>query len=604
MPLLKSKTELAALVAEARKSGHISFDTETTGLDWTRDKCIGLSFCFDGKTGYYIQSDLLGGIAPLMGDPKVTKCAHNAKFDLHFLRAAGITVRGTVYDTEVMARAENENRPNFKLKDIGVELFGDAAKDEQGALKEWMKANNIESFAAVPIEILAPYACKDAVLCYNVEKELRTRILKQDAEHEYAEGVHTLWQLVEREAKVTRVAEKMEASGHLVDLKFLREYQIALDQQAAELKTKIIAQAGEEFNIDSDDQLAKVMQKFGWIANEKTATGRPKVDKYALEAWEHPLSELLQEYRRVTKLASTYAGGILIRSNPVNENFGELHPDFRTNGAVTGRFSCSNPNMQNVDKKSNARRAFVVREGHTNFYLDFKQIEICGFAYYANDKLMQDALWENEDYHRLNATAIFNVPAEAVTPEQRDKAKTFNFALLYGAGEKKIAKMLKVELSDAGIFKKRYMDKFPSVRKLRWRCEDAIRRRGYVINRFGRRRRLKSEECYKSMNALIQSWAADLLKEALVRIDEALAPYGDKAVLLLQIHDELVIQIKDCPEQEEILGKCVAAMTSVGDLVPTVPVRVDVEKSKVNWHEQEEVPNVPNLPSVRAGSVG
>lgn len=609
MPLLKSKIEVEALVAEARKSGFVAFDTETTGLDWTTDRCIGASFCFDGVTGYYVQSALLPCLAPMLGDPKVFKCAHNAKFDLHFLRVAGITVRGTVYDTEVLARVENENRPNFKLKDIGAELFpADGAKDEQDALKKWMADNGVESFAAVPVEILAPYACKDAVLCFRVFKELRSRINDQDAGFEYPEGptgILDLWSLVEREAQITRIAERMEQVGSAVDVKFLAEYRVQMQTEMARLVAEIRAQAGiPDLNPESDDQLATAMLKFGWLPKEKTPTGKPKVDKYAVEDWEHPFGKLIREYRRVSKLAGTYCTGIIDRARGIVGDVGELHPDFRTNGAVTGRFSCTNPNMQNQDKKSEARKAFIVRPGFTNFYLDFKQIEICIFAYYANDKLMQDALWEGADFHKLNATAMYDIPLEAVTADQREKAKTFNFALLYGAGERKVAKMLGVELPEAGLYKKRYMDKFPSVRKMRWKTENCIRERGFVVNRFGRRRRLRGEECYKAMNALIQSCAADLLKEGLVRVATALEPYGDKAAILLQIHDELVLQVADCPEQAEIVAVAVKAMSSVGDMVPTVPIRVDVECSKTNWLDKDDYHADPNLPAVHGGGLG
>lgn len=602
MPLVTSKTELDALIAEARKCAVVGFDTETTGFNWhSGDKLVGVSFCFDGVTGYYVQGPLIERMGKLFSDPNVIKVAHNAKFDLHFLRTAGIKVVNPVHDTEALARIENENRPNYKLKDLCRGFFGDQAGATQDDLKAYMKEHGIESYGAVPVEIMAPYACQDAVLVVKMYNLLLDSLHKQDREYEAPPNMDSLEELLNREAKVLRVVERMEATGSLVDLNFLDEYKDQLSEEAEKHRLELVNISGEpDTNWDSDEQVGKVMLKLGWLPNERTATGAPKVDKYALEAWDHPFSETMQKYRRATKLISTYCEGIKSRAVNVVDGIGELHPDFRINGATTGRMSCTNPNMQNTDKKSEGRKAFIPRPGYTNFYLDFKQIEICGFAYYANDKLMQDTLWEGADYHRLNAVAMYDKPAEQVTDEERTKAKTFNFALLYGAGEKKIAKMLKVTQEEAGTFKRRYMDKFPAVRKLRWRCENAIRTRGFVCNRFGRRRRLLAEECYKSMNALIQSWAADLLKEALIRIDEALIPY--EADILLQIHDEVVIQIKDGPEQMQALRAAVDAMTSVGELVNTVPVRVDIEFSKKNWHEQEGI-RYEDLPAVHGGGI-
>lgn len=588
MPLIKSKTTLESLVAKARAAKLMSFDTETTGLNWATDKCIGASFSFDGEEGYYIGADLLPVLALALGDPEVVKVAHNAKFDLHFLREAGVVVRGKVYDTEVLCRIDNENRLNFKLKDLCAEYFGDEAKNEQDDLKKYMAENGLESYAGVPLEILAPYACKDAVLCYRLYLRQVRRLEEKDKGFDSQGKVMTLASLADREADVTRVACSMEKTGHLIDLGFLESYSKTLTETAEKLTKELCAMVGnDEFNPNSDEQVADAMLKFGWLPKERTPAGKPKVDKYALDDWDHPFAEKMREHRRCTKLVSTYCKGMTERAVPVKPGVGLIHPDYRTNGAVTGRFSCTNPNLQNIDKKSEARKAFIVREGYTNFYLDYKQIEICGFVYYANDMLMRDALWQGTDFHLMNATAIFDKPAEAVTPDERNKAKTFNFALLYGAGEAKIAKMLGVSREEAGMFKKRYMAKFPSVTRLRYKCEDFIRRRGWVVNRFGRRRNLPAEDCYKAMNALIQSWAADLLKEALVRVHTALA--ADDADVLLQIHDEVVIQIKDGPGQMAVLKKAVAAMESVGELVSTVPIRVDVKMSKTNWFERAEV---------------
>ncbi len=591
MPLITSKIELEALVAEARKAPFMAFDTETTGagkdgLNWNRGKMIGISFCFDGVNGYYVKGDLWPVVGKALGDPKLAKGAHNAKFDLHFLREAGVRVAGTVYDTEVLARVNDENHPNYKLKDLCARIFKDDSKDTQTDLKDWMKANGVDDYGSVPPEILIPYACKDAVLVHRLFHHQKSEILAKDGA-DGGRSLATLWSVVEREAKITRIVEQMERVGHAVDLNFLNGYKSTLAAQQEEARAKVFAIAGHEFNPNSDEQVSEEMLKLGWLPKEKTKTGANKTDRYALEDWEHPFSEAMLEYRRCGKLISTYCEGIVERAENVVDGRGVLHPDYRTNGAATGRFSCTNPNLQNTDKKSESRRAFIVRPGYTNFYLDFKQIEICGFAYYANDMLMQDALWRGEDFHLMNAVAIFDKPADQITKEEREKAKTFNFALLYGAGEARIAKMLKVTMAESKMFKLRYMAKFPSVKKLRFKCEDAIRGRGYVCNRFGRRCNLAAEDCYKAMNRLIQSWAADLLKEAMTRVAPALAPYA--ADLLLQIHDELVIQIKDGPEQMKILKVAVDAMTAVGEMVKSVPIRVDVKSTKTNWHDRKEL---------------
>lgn len=608
MPLITKKSELEPLIAEARKSGFMAFDTETTGLNWPTCVIKGASFCFDGQTGYYIKPDLMVPFSKAMGDANLPKAAHNTKFDLHFLRKSGVKIDGLCYDTETMLRLLDENRYerglNYKLKDVCAELFGVDASEEQKALKEYRATHGLaeDNFTDIPDEIMVPYACKDAVLVHRLFKYLLGQIEAKDASAGGDDRLMTLRSMMEREAKVTLAVCRMEENGHLVDTAFLDNYKNVLALQQEEARKKVLAMAGEEFSPASDDEVRVQMLKLGWLPKEKTATGKAKADKYALEDWEHPFAEAMLEYRRCGKLISTYCEGMIakaIKTHP-QDTIGVLHPDFRTNGAVTGRFSCASPNLQNTDKKSEARQAFVVRPGHTNFYLDFKQIEVCGFAYYANDKIMQDALWTGDDFHMINAVAIFDKPADQITKDERDKAKTFNFALMYGAGEKKIAKQLHVPVETAGLFKKRYMSKFPSVPRLRYRCETAIRQKGYITNRFGRRRNLKPEDCYKAMNALIQSWAADLLKESLVRVDAALE--GHNARILLQIHDELILEIKDGPGQAEALDTALKAMTSVGELVDTVPIRVDVKWSSTNWHQRKELTDA-DLSSMRSGGV-
>lgn len=600
MPLVESITEMEALAKEARASGFVAFDTETTGLTWPTCRMVGASFCFDGKTGYYIVDEkLLTIFARIMGDVKVIKAAHNAKFDLHFLREAGIITRGPVYDTEIMSRIADENEPTYKLKTLTENRWPGSA-GTQGDLLKYMEEHGLKktmNFAGVPAKVMAPYACMDAVLVWKLYDHMNMVIDKQDATFS---GKRKDWSipsqqdLLFRETLITRIAEKMEERGVPVDVEFLATYREELIEELGVVENDIYIDAGTKFNIDSDRELIPIMKSFGWIPKKfSEKTNNPTLDKFAMKDWEHPFSAKILNYRRVSKLISTYCEGITKRA--VN---GLLHCDYRTNGARTGRFSCTNPNLQNIDKKSKARQAFVVRPGYVNYYLDFKQIELAVFAFYANDMTMAEAMWDGKDFHRMNASVMYNIPEDEVTSDQRDKAKTMNFALLYGAGVPRTAKMLGVSQEEAGTFRERYLNRFKSVRELRQKTEGAVRRRGFIVNRFGRRRRLTSRECYKAMNALIQGASADLMKEAMIRVDVML-PKG--VHMLMQVHDEICIEV---PTGEGLTGGSIdhqaiaidaaTAMASVQELMDTIPIRVDISLGDKDWSEEREIGYIDN----------
>lgn len=628
MPFVQTDSQLGALIKRLEKAKILAVDTETTGLSWVKDKIVGMSVAQDTKEGHFFflpGSTLRAKLGRLLGTDSVAKVFHNAKFDVHFMSQCGIHVHGPVYDTYVLARLFDENleKGGYKLKVLVSRLIDSKAAESLDALQAWLEkeGKTMAELCSAPKTLLATYGANDAKITLQLYEFLRAK-LKED-------GIPD--SLIEQERKVQWIAFLMEERGCRVNVKFLEAYKKTLEAQQAVLLAELSKIAGREFNPESDDQVAEVAQALGWKPTQTTPTGKPKVDKYAMMDWKCRFSEALLEHRRLGTIKGTFVDGILQRQVD-----GLVHADFDSAGTTTGRFSCRNPNLQNLDNKSEARNAFIPHKGEVLYGFDLKQIEPTVLSYFVKSDKLRKTFIEGRDFHRFNAGLIYQIPADQVTDEQRKKAKTCGLAIMYQAGAKRIASALGVSEAEAKRIKKQVLEALPAAKEFQedvtkaiegraiekakaagrikispdgwiydgkplptrswpkndgsgesWTFPDksVIQELGWVVNPYGRKRRISCGDAYKGVNSLVQGTSADLLKAMMVEIYEKTGQ-----VPVMQVHDELVFSLPT--KTAKLTAKSIKAIMEQNSLLPgntEIPIRVDVAFSEKSFGEMLEV---------------
>jgi len=537
---------------------YLFFDTETTGLSihhghrpflyiWSTD---GLQIhCSKDKED----------IRPYLEDEEYIKVAHNAKFDILMMHSVGISVKGKVYDTMIMSQLVDENTPN-SLDASAKQHLRTILKSDK--IKEYFKEQKTlkkdQCYADVPDDIIVPYARKDVEVTARLFYELKTK-LEDEA----------LWQLFESECELIKVLVDMELKGMKIDVPYFSTEIAHIKPEIDNLEKEIYRLAGKEFNIRSPKQLAEVISSFG-IELKKTQKGNPKTDVEELKQMNHPLPKAILKYREAYKFYKTYFIGLLD-----SHVAGVIHCKLNQCGTVTGRFSSSNPNLQNLHKEdTRVRRGFICRENYTNFYIDYEQMEYRVFAAYANDPYLISQISAGLDFHQIIADEL-DIP--------RKNAKTLNFGLIYGMGTHSLAKQLGIRIYQAERYKQKYFDRFENVFPFLNRVHQTISERGFVFNMFNRRRRMNKSEAYKAVNALIQGCCADIVKKTMVKVYNYLKPY--RSNLILQVHDELVIEVHK--EEIFVVPHIKDIMENWGHLVK-VPLTVDVNYTETNWADKKE----------------
>lgn len=540
----------------------IAFDTETTGLNPHLGARPFLFAYTDGTTTVATRDK--EEVRAILEDDSIIKVMHNAKFDIHMMHYVGIEVKGRVYCTQVMSHLFNENLVSDSLEYLSDKLLGKRKLvneiDEFFKAQKTLKANRC--YADIPEDIIVPYAKQDVLLTLDLFKYFYPYLKDKG-----------LLDLLDAESDLTNTLTKMEQRGILVDIPYLHTVIKDLEVTEEALQKKILTIGGQGFNSNSSKQLGELLEKHGAIV-PRTAKGNYCTDVGALIKIDTNLSKLVLSYRKAHKDKKTYGEGLLTLAVD-----GVIHSDLDQGGARTGRFSCSKPNLQNVPKKdSNIRKAFICREGFKNFYIDYKQMEYRVFADYANEKVLIDAIKDGVDFHRVVADIV-----GLLGDEGRNKAKTLNFGLLYGMGVQALARSLKVSVEEAVHIREKYFNMFNNAMEFINAVKNTIETRGYIFNKFKRRRRLEADESYKAVNALIQGCCADIIKVGMIRVDKLLDNY--KSNLLLMVHDELVIEVA---EGEEFLIEQVVTILEDWGHMFSVPIEVDVEYTDTNWAEKKE----------------
>ena len=529
-----------------------------------------------------ITDEAMAPLRALFADPSVRKVAHHAKYDLLVLRRAGVPVAGLDFDTMLASYVLDPSRRSHAIDALSVELLGLAMT---GYDELCGKGKQEIPFDEVPIVAARDYACADADIALRLRGVLEPRL----AEHAMGPLLHDI------ELPLVHVLAEMEWTGITIDVPWFHSLKARFEAARREVETQIHAEAGETFNIASNPQLRTILfEKLGLPVKKKTATG-PSTDASVLQELAdegHTLPALLMEYRELAKLENTYLDTL---PGLVNPRTGRLHTSFNQTVASTGRLSSSDPNLQNIPVRralgKDIRRGFVPRAGWQLMAADYSQIELRLLAHLSGDSAFVEAFRAGGDIHRQTASVIFGVPLEAVTGEMRARAKTINFATIYGQGAHALSRQLGIDHAEAKAFIETYFLRFAGVRTWLDQAVEQARTRGYVETIFRRRRYIpeildrnfntRSLGERLAQNSPIQGSAADLIKVAMIRIDQVLREGGWEAKMLLQVHDELVFE---CPpgEVERLTAMVQREMT--GAVTLRVPLVVDVGVG-ANWVE-------------------
>lgn len=508
-----------------------------------------LSIC-DGKNSYTIYDTITNNfekfkqLAPLFEDPSIEKIAHNTKFDMHMFANAGLRIVGKLHDTVVLAKLADENRTSYQLRDIAARIKGGVVKFEY-MVDSYKQLNKVKDYRMIPKELLTQYANADVWNCYL---EFITDYEKLVADE--------LEDLYNNEMELMIALYAMERYGMSTDLEYEVPLKESLQQMTDNAERAIYEEAGCMFNINSGKQLYEVLMRLGVDPSliGMTDKGNPKLDKNALAtlADVHNVSivKKILDFRKCEKLLNTYAVGIYDQI----DSTGKAHGSINQTEATTGRMSITKPALQTLPKKDKRiRKMFIPEDDYVLWFMDLDQVEYRLFAHYAKIPSLLEQIANGYDVHTATAATLFGQNMEELAKKIhegdddataiRSRAKTLNFALIYGMGNQALANDLKVSLTEATDIKARYFSTMPEARIFINTVYQVIKMRGFVKNFYGRRRRLDSDDCYKAPNALIQGCAADYIKHKVVDIYKFLNYNGLKTRLINIVHDELVIEM-------------------------------------------------------------
>ncbi|PLV17958.1 DNA polymerase I [Pseudomonas guariconensis] len=589
-----------------RQAPLFAFDTETTSLDAQQAKLVGLSFAVEPHEAAYVplahdyegaptqldRDSVLLALKPLLEDPAKGKIGQNAKYDINILAncalggdpAQGIQMRGVTYDTMLESYVLDSTATRHDMDSLALKYLDHstiAFEDIAG------KGAKQLTFNQIPLEKAGPYAAEDADITLRLHHALQERLAKTPSVQPV---------LMDIEMPLVPVLAKIERQGALVDAELLKVQSGELGVKMAELEREAFALAGEEFNLGSPKQLGVILyDKLGMPVLSKTAKGQPSTAEAVLAELaeqDYPLPTVLMEYRSLSKLKSTYTDKLPEQINP---RTGRIHTSYQQAVAATGRLSSSDPNLQNIPVRTaegrRIRQAFVASPGYKLLAADYSQIELRIMAHLAKDEGLLHAFRNDLDVHRATAAEVFGVPLEQVTNDQRRSAKAINFGLIYGMSAFGLAKQIGVDRKQSQDYIDRYFARYPGVLAYMERTRAQAAEQGFVETLFGRRLYLpdinaKNPALRKgaertAINAPMQGTAADIIKRAMVAVDNWLTDSGLDARVILQVHDELVLEVRE-DLVEQVQEQIRPYMSNAAQL--DVPLLVEVGIGS-NWDE-------------------
>ncbi|HHA2762576.1 TPA: DNA polymerase I [Stenotrophomonas maltophilia] len=592
-----SAEQLQAWVERLQQADLISFDTETDALDAMRARLVGISLAVEPGRAAYIpvghdypgapaqlpMQQVLDALRPVLQDPAKKKLGQHGKYDLHVLRRHGVQVQGYHDDTMLESFVLNSTATRHDMDSLALRYLGySTIKFEDVAGKG---AKQIP-FSQVGIDEASRYAAEDADITLRLHHALQPQLLAEPALDSVYRNI---------EMPLVPVLASIEANGVRIDTDELRRQSQDLSSRMLAAQQKATELAGRSFNLDSPKQLQAVLfDELKLPAVVKTPKGQPSTNEEALEAIadQHELPRVILDYRGLAKLRSTYTDKL---PEMVNPDTGRVHTSYHQSGAATGRLSSSDPNLQNIPIRTEdgrrIRRAFVAPEGFQLLAADYSQIELRIMAHLSEDPGLVRAFEQGADVHRATAAEVFGRTLEEVTPNERRAAKAINFGLMYGMSAFGLARNLGIDRGQAQDYVALYFSRYPGVRDFMERMRQQARDQGYVETLFGRRlylndiharnQGLRAGAERAAINAPMQGTAADIIKRAMVDVDQWLRDSGAPARMILQVHDELVFETESS-FVEDLRLQVVERMSQAAKL--RVPLVVDTGVGN-NWDE-------------------
>lgn len=598
--IIATTEDLEALVGVLSAASQIAFDTETTSTDQMEAELVGISLAVSEEGGYYIpvghQSGeqlkldvVLDALRGPLTNPDIPKYGHNLKYDYIMLARAGLKVTPLSFDSMIAEWLINPDSRNLGLKRLAWVRLNRSMQEIESLIG---RGRSQITMAEVSIEDTARYAVEDAVVVLMLKPILESEL--DDT------GSQDLFQNIEM--PLIKVLAGMEMEGIGLDTDFLQQMSSKLEEDLQKLERDIYREVGYEFNLNSPKQLSQALFKdLGLIPpgrGGKTASGYYSTAADVLESIrsQHTVPALVLEYREYTKLKSTYVDALQDQVNPRTKR---VHTSYNQTGSVTGRIASTDPNLQNIPIRTElgrqVRKAFVAAPGWSLIAIDYSQIELRVAAHMAQDEAMLEAFRENKDIHTTTAAAVLNIPPEQVTSDQRRDAKAINFGLIYGMSPYGLTQTTDLTLAEAENFVDTYFQRFPGIKKYLDDIREQARKKGYVETLLGRKRYFphlatasnqneKRREEREAINAPIQGTAADIMKLAMIAVANVLEKSGLKARMLLQVHDELVLETPQ-EEVKETIELVQSAMEDVYSL--EIPLSTEAQYGK-DWGSLEK----------------
>ena len=595
--LITTQAQLDQWLAQLQAAPLFALDTETTSLDYRVAQIVGVSFATAPGVAAYVplahsyagvpeqlpREAVLAQLQPLLESADHHKVGHHLKYDAHVLGNHGITLRGMRYDTMLESYVLNSVATRHDMDSCAAHYLGvTTIKYEEVAGKG---AKQI-GFEQVALEQAGPYAAEDADITLRLHAAMRPQLEAEPA-------LVALYDQLEQ--PLVAVLQAMEHRGVLVDGPLLRTQSGELGRKLLELQTQAHAAAGGEFNLDSPQQLQHILfERLQIPALRKTPTGQPSTAEDVLEelAADHELPRLILDYRGMAKLKSTYTDKL---PQQIDAHTGRIHTSYHQAVAATGRLSSSDPNLQNIPIRTpegrRIRQAFIAPPGHLLMAADYSQIELRIMAHLSGDPALLRAFADGRDVHQATAAEVFGVPLDQVSSDQRRSAKAINFGLIYGMSAFGLAKQLGIDRGSAARYVELYFERYPGVKRFMDTTREQAKTRGYVETVRGRRlylpqirsrdRQLQQYAERSAINAPMQGTAADIIKQAMLDVEAALTASALPARLIMQVHDELVIEVHaDALEAVQALVR--EAMVGAGTLA--VPLQVQIGHG-ANWDQ-------------------
>ncbi|MFI2816292.1 DNA polymerase I [Vreelandella piezotolerans] len=595
--VITEQAELEAWLERLNEAERFCFDLETTSLNYMDADIVGVGIALKAGEAAYIplahdyldapaqldRHTVLQALKPLLEDPAKTKIGQNLKYDISVLANVDIHVVGPLADTMLASYVLNSTATRHDMDSLALKYLGEKTISFEEIAGKGAKQL---TFNQIALEQAAPYACEDVDITLRLQESLRPQV---EREGRLAEVLDHL------ELPLINVLSRIERNGVALDAERLHEQSQQLEQRIRELESEAFELAGREFNLGSPKQLGQILfdeQKIPVI--KKTPKGAPSTAEAVLEelALDYPLPKVIMQHRGLAKLKSTYTDKL---PRLLNKTTGRVHTSYHQAVTATGRLSSSDPNLQNIpirtEEGRKIRQAFVARPGYRIVAADYSQIELRIMAHLSEDKGLLEAFAEGRDIHTATAAEVFGTSLDKVSADQRRSAKAINFGLIYGMSAWGLSRQLHIDRNQAQTYIDRYFDRYPGVARYMDRIRTQAAEDGFVETVMGRRlylpeihsqnrsRRQGAERT--AINAPMQGTAADIIKQAMIDVDTLLAEGEFDALMVMQVHDELVFEVAEA-QVDRFIEQVQARMQAAASL--NVPLIVEAQ-SGANWDE-------------------